>query len=270
MNILRMFRRPELDESLPTVVIFSGGMGTQIIQAAVYFYIKNTGHPVYADLTYFDVDARIAQPGNLGQLTHWFWQLDPFGLPRSAFNQIKASLDRDNVNILRDGQKMMELGLNALAMPEIQARFKDDAGIGDAISKDVEKDFLCVHIRRGDYVNVASHLISDLEFIDLIRRFSGLTTHVVFLSDSPIEENFRHKVSQYFNCPLFLDKIDPYLAHRVMRRARILVCSNSTYSLTAAMLNPRALVIVPKKWFSEKDREIEAPIQARCIFQIMV
>lgn len=92
---------------------------------------------------------------------------------------------------------------------------------------------------------------------------------MVFLSDSPIKKNFRDEVSRYFKSPIFLDKIDPYLAHRVMRHARILVCSNSTFSLTAAMLNPKAFVIIPKKWFSDKDRAIEAPIQARCTFQIM-
>ena len=54
-----------------------------------------------------------------------------------------------------------------------------------------------------------------------------------------------------------------------MRCARILICSNSTFSLTAAALNPNALVVVPKQWYGEKDREIEAPIHARCLFQMI-
>jgi hypothetical protein len=54
-----------------------------------------------------------------------------------------------------------------------------------------------------------------------------------------------------------------------MRNARILICSNSTFSLTAATLNPSALVIIPKRWFAEKDHAIEAPIHALCTFQIM-
>jgi hypothetical protein len=54
-----------------------------------------------------------------------------------------------------------------------------------------------------------------------------------------------------------------------MRSARVLVCSNSTFSLTAAALNPDVMAIVPKKWFAEKDREIEAPIHARSTFELM-
>ena len=140
---------------------------------------------------------------------------------------------------------------------------------GDILPEEVMGGFLCIHIRRGDYVNVASHLISDGEFISLVRKFSGLINHAVILSDSPIEPDFRNAVSPHFSTVSFLDNIDPYSSHRVMRCARILICSNSTFSLTAAALNPNALVVVPKQWYGEKDREIEAPIHARCLFQMI-
>lgn len=165
---------------------------------------------------------------------------------------------------------MLELGLKALAQPDIQRIFKESADISSILTKDVLSGFLCIHVRRGDYVNIASHLlISDEEFIRLIGKFSGIIDHVVILSDSPIEQSFRNEVSAHFKTALFLDNIDPYASHQVMRCARIIVCSNSTFSLTAAALNPNALVIVPKQWFSGKYREIEAPIQSRCSFQIM-
>jgi hypothetical protein len=116
---------------------------------------------------------------------------------------------------------------------------------------------------------VASHLIQDTEFISLINKFSGLVKHAVILSDSPIKQDFRDAVFPSFASVFFLDNIDPYSSHRVMRNARILICSNSTFSLTAATLNPSALVIIPKRWFAEKDHAIEAPIHALCTFQIM-
>jgi len=268
MNILNFFQRSSIGKKLPTVVVFAGGMGTQIIQAAVYFSMRNAGHQVYADLSYFDTDSRMADVGKAGQLTHWFWQLEQFGLSRASFDQA-PELNKRNADILRDSPRMLELGLKALAQPDIQKHFKDVTNVTEILPVEVLNGFLCIHIRRGDYVNVASHLISNEEFISLIKKFSGLINYTVILSDSPIEPDFRSAVSNYFKTVMFLDNIDPYASHRIMRCARILICSNSTFSLTAAALNPGALVIIPKQWYAEKDREAEAPIHSRCSFQIM-
>jgi len=268
MSILKYFRRSPPDKNLPTVVVFGGGMGTQILQAAVYFSMKNAGHPVYADMSYFATEPRMAETGKAGQLTHWFWQLEQFGITQASFEQA-PELNKRNVDILRDGPRMGELALKALAQPAIQQHFNDVANVGDVLPENVLSGYLCIHIRRGDYVNVASHLISNEEFIGLVKKFSGLINHAVILSDSPIAPDFREAVSPYFNTVLFLDNIDPYASHRIMRNARVLICSNSTFSLTAAALNPNSLVIIPKQWFAEKDRESEAPIQSRCSFQIM-
>lgn len=268
MKIPNFFRRSNPDKRLPTVIVFAGGMGTQIIQAAVYFSMRDAGQPVYADLSYFNTEARMAEVGNAGQLTHWFWQLEQFGLSQASFEQ-SPGLSKRNADMLADGPRMLELGLKALSQPDIQKRFKNAVEIGNILPQDVLSSFLCIHIRRGDYVNVASHLISDEEFIGLIRKFAGLIDHAVILSDSPIQADFRSAVSAYFKTVSFLDKIDPYTAHEIMRNARILICSNSTFSLTAAALNPGALVVIPKRWYGDKDSEIEVPIQSRCSFQIM-
>jgi len=269
MNILKFFRRSPANKNLPTVVVFAGGMGTQIFQAAVYFSMKSAGHTVYADLSYFDTEARIAETGKAGQLTHWFWQLDQFGLPKASFDRAPA-YNKHDADVLRDGPRMGELALKALAQPDIRGLFKDAGNVRDTLPEDVLSGFLCIHIRRGDYVNVASHLISDEEFISLIRKFSGLINNAVILSDSPIESNFRNTVSPFFKTTLFLDNIDAYASHRIMRNARILICSNSTFSLTAAALNPNALVFIPKQWVGGKNRHIdEAPLHSRCQFQIL-
>jgi len=268
MSILKFLRRSPADKNLPTVVVFAGGMGTQIIQAAAYFSMKSAGHPVYADLSYFDREAKMAEAGKAGQLTHWFWQLDQFGLPQTSFEQA-PELDKRNADILRDGPRMLELGLKALAQSDIRRYFNDVADVADILPEDVLSGFLCIHIRRGDYVNVASHLISDEEFISLVKKFSGLISNAVILSDSPIAPDFQSAISHYFKTVMFLDNIDPYASHRIMRCARILICSNSTFSLTASALNPHALVVIPKQWFGANDRGAEVPIHSRCSFQIM-
>jgi hypothetical protein len=170
---------------------------------------------------------------------------------------------------LHDGPQKLELGLKALAQPEIQKYFGIPAGVDDVLPPEFARGYLCIHVRRGDYVNVASHLVADGEFINLARKFSGLVDNLVVISDSPIGPDFRSALSSYFKRVSFLDNTDPFTAHRIMRSARVLICSNSQFSLIAAALNPTALVLIPKQWFGENERHIEAPIHSRSSFQVM-
>jgi hypothetical protein len=251
------------------MVAFAGGMGTQILSAAIYFSIRNAGQPVGADLSYFDRPRRIAVAGNAGELTHWYWQLDPFGMPCALFDS-PAPLAQRASRVLLDGQPgKLELGLRALAQPNVRALFKIPPGTKDILPADFTRDYMCMHVRRGDYVNVASHLVTDDEFAGLARKFQGLASGVVILSDSPIESRLRLAISSIFNRALFLDNIEPFAAHRVMRNARILLCSNSTFSLTAAALNPDALSLIPTQWYGGDDRKMEAAIHSRCRFQVL-
>jgi hypothetical protein len=148
MSTLDLFRRASTRGNRPTVVVFAGGMGTQIISAAVYFSIKHAGRPVFADVSYFEVPERLAVAGNAGQLTHWGWQLDPFGLPREAF-ETKEGFTERNAEMLFDGPQKVELSLKALAQPEIQSLFKIPVGVNDILPVGFQDRFLCMHVRRG-------------------------------------------------------------------------------------------------------------------------
>lgn len=250
------------------VVTFTGGMGAQIISAAIYWHLKEDGRYVLADLSYFDRDEYIATTGNAGEISHWSWQLDSFGLSRSSFD-IASSYSRHDVELIEDGPKKMELGVSALLQPNIQMRFPIAEITSEELPIDFHNGYLCVHVRRGDYLNVASHLVSDEEFFELADKFSGLLKHLVVVSDSPIATKFRKRISVGYERVAFLDDVDAQTSHRVMRRSRVLICSNSQFSLIAALLSPHILVIFPKQWFGEGDRAIEAPIHSRCTFEIM-
>ena len=268
MDVLKFFRHLQPNKNTYTIVTFAGGLGAQIINAAVYFSMKNDEHPVYADLSYFDASESIAAVGTAGEVSHWSWRLGVFGLFPASFDR-SSHLNRRNSETLQDGLHMLELGLNALERPDIRKLFDIAPGVGDILPSGFSDSFFCMHVRRGDFVNVASHLITDSEFLGLVSKFSGLVHNAVVISDSPIAPDFRIVVSSYFRKVSFLDNIDAHAAHRIMRNARILICSNSTFSLTAAALNPNALVVVPKRWYGGKHRQMEAPIHERCSFQIM-
>jgi Glycosyl transferase family 11 len=266
VGIFKFFKKKK--ENLPVVIVFAGGMGTQILQAATYFYYKNQGLQVFADLSYFDRPLNLAKEGEVGQLTHWHWQLDQYNLQKNTFD-ISPCFKKGASDVIVDGQRMLEIGLSALVDPDINKKFQCDVAIESILNGIAKNSYLCLHIRRGDYVNVASHLISDNDFLVLIKKFSKLTSSLVTISDSVIQNEFRRQASTLFENVLFLDNIDAYESHQIMRHARILVCSNSTFSLTAAALNSQALIVLPKKWFGDKDRHIEIPIHNRCLFQLM-
>jgi hypothetical protein len=248
MNWRKYFRRSVKDNNDPLIITFTGGMGAQMISAAIYFSIKNSGQSVFADLSYFDKAERLATVGNAGDCSHWAWQLAPFRLRLDSFQGISGpSIGRRN--ILHDGSRKLELGLRALEQVDVRKYFEIDEGVNDILPAEFSEGFLCIHIRRGDYVNVASYLISDRDFVGIAERFSGLVRKVVVLSDSLINDELRNAISSFFSIAEFLDNVDAYSAHCVMRNAKILVCSNSQFSLIAAVLNTKALIVIPRQWF---------------------
>jgi len=262
-------RRTRKSGETGPIVTFTGGMGAQILSAAIYFDLKDRGEKVMADMSYFEQSPCMALRGQAGACSHWGWQLDCFGIPISAFESGKLLPNKSRARRIADGAKKMKLALDALEKPEIQARFEVPQGLGDLLGEGDAVPFLCMHVRRGDYVNVASHLVSDAEFIKSARSFSGLVSRVVILSDSEVPLHFKTDLETHFSQVLVLTGIDAFSSHRVMRGARVLICSNSQFSLIAAMLNQQAMVLLPKQWFSGKEREIEAPIHLRCAFQMM-
>jgi hypothetical protein len=269
VKLLKIFRFNARINHDVTVVTFTGGMGAQIISAAIYFSFKKAGRKVYADLSYFEKSERVAVVGNAGECSHWAWQLDRFGLWPASFEVTPSTLSIKKINLLEDGARKLELGLQALAEPEVQRLLQIPASIHDVLPDGFGTDYLCIHIRRGDYVNVASHLVSDDEFIKISKKFSGLVNNLIVLSDSKISSEFRLAVTSSFKNVAFLDKTDPYTAHCVMRHAKILICSNSQFSLIAAILNSNALVIIPKTWFGKDQSHLAIPINALCKFSII-
>jgi hypothetical protein len=243
-------------------------MGAQIISAAIYFSLREKGRVVYADLSYFDKNEHIATVGKTGDISHWSWQLDSFGLTLTSFDKVPR-LAKGRFELIVDGPKKLALGFDALRQIAIQEQFAISKGIDGILPASFSSGYMCIHMRRGDYVNVASHMVADNEFIDMARKFSGLIQHVVVVSDSPISEPFRRAILLSHKQVVFLDSVDAFTSHRVMRKSRIFIGSNSQFSLIAALLNPQALVVMPKQWFGLDYRAMKDPIHDKCNFQIL-
>ena len=254
--------------SKPIVITFTGGMGAQVLSAAIYFLLKSEGRKVYADLSYFKQSSHVAVVGKPGDISHWDWQLQSFGLFPESFERL-PKIHRSKYKLIQDGRKKTALGLKALSMSSIQKYFLDEKSLADILPQEFIPDYLCIHVRRGDYVNVASYLVDDNKFIELANKIAGLVSCIVVVSDSPINDFLRKAICNVYQKAIFLDGADAISTHRIMRNARVLICSNSQFSLIAALLNKRALVFMPKIWFGSGSSELEIPINELCSFQIL-
>lgn len=232
------------------IITFTGGMGAQILSAAIYFAMKDAGKKVYADFTYFDTPAQLAVEGTMGQVSQWAWQLSLFGIDPSDF-EIFTGKNSKKEDLIVDGPKKIHLGLTALQTKEIQPYFSMAKFSPDVFGLDDTK-YVCAHIRRGDYINVASHLMTDEEFLSATNTFSSLCDTLVVVSDSNISESLKNRFSTQFTDCLFLDHIDAFTTHCIMRKANALICSNSQFSLVAAALNTTGVVLIPKNWGSDE------------------
>ena len=107
----------------------------------------------------------------------------------------------------------------------------------------------CLHLRRGDFVNVASEIVSYEEFINICKKLHKQKENIIVFSDSSKEDNieFNNMLSSLFNKVYWLNNIDNKVTHQLMRKSSILICSNSQFSITAAYLSNNTSFIPNKK-----------------------
>tara|TARA_A100001015_G_C14861450_1_gene660557 strand:+ start:44 stop:856 length:813 start_codon:yes stop_codon:yes gene_type:complete len=237
---------------LPVEIIFQGGLGSQLVSYASYLYLRDSGKEVYCDLSYYHENKpSIAEPGE--GVSFWKYELDSYGID---IESLIVKPENIQVKRLEDEEEKFILfseSLKNLNLKEIFKISEDQKNIYEEILKknNIEKEkLICVHIRRGDYLNVASHIVKDEEFIGILEKFSGILDSLLIFSDSKISKSIKEVGKDNFKNFVFLDQndVNAINVHNIMRNARILVASNSTFSLTAGLLN-KNIILIPKTWY---------------------
>jgi hypothetical protein len=256
LRLKTVIKESDLNKSKTLIISFTGGMGAQIFSAAILFHLKSKGYSVKADLDYFKKDRHIATVGNKEEISHWDWQLDDYGLTIEAIKNFGEQVNRKLVDTcyLPDGHLKTQLALEALKQPYVKKQFKMP-NIGKLLISFPElnllyashKPYILIHLRRGDYMNVLSHMLSDDRCVEFAEKLKYLLNTAVIVSDSILKSKFKRQIMKQFKQVIFLDggTVGPFLTHCIMRNSNIIVCSHSQYSLSAAALND-GLVIIPK------------------------
>jgi hypothetical protein len=252
-------------------ITFTGGLGAQILSAAAYFFLKSQNEPVRANFEYFDLAAKVSHLQTLGiqvsnKVSLFGWQLDDLGLNQSNFNSIGPETEK-----ILDGPKKGHLAMNGLSKDEIRKLFLIPKRAYELKNELYgEEQFACVHIRRGDYVDVASYLVSDENFFDAIEAVSRLVPKLLILSDSPLSEKLAQRISSLSMNVVTGIGGNPSIGHGLMRLSDILICSNSQYSFSAACLrSKKQLTIIPSKHDSGEDPSANEYLSEIRTFQVL-
>lgn len=261
-------RRRIEDQAEPAVVTLVGGLGSQIMSVSAFFYLQQVRANVFVDTSYFNTPPRKAGQGE--GCSQWPWELDQYGITMSSLPCLPSELKgkRSRVIPIDDGAEKCRLALCGLEHENIRQKFEllNPEPLSDLAKNILSDRYSMIHIRQGDYLNVASHLVTTDRLMPTIRRVSQLTRHLVISSDSAVPPDFIQFCQDQIQTVTVLIDHPQNETHWLMRSASLLVTSNSTFSLTAACLNEKGFILIPRTWYGAAQQDIEQEILAKSTF----
>ena len=257
LNLLKFFDNE--------TVYFEGGLGSQIIAYIVY----NEKNKIQKNICATNLDYFSNTPYDFTQVNGLYrraWKLDHYGISNSKLVVDKKIKKVFKKYFLVRPEFYTEIFLNFREekVSEYNSIFPVDTKV---VNKFLQKifqnstlDYSIIHIRRGDYLKLASNIIKTEEVVNLINKLKPiLTTNVLITCDSilPKEDVEILEKSLSGHNYVYLDpNEDIYLVHDLMRSAKILIASNSTFSFTAGLLsNKDCLFFFPTKYFGNGRSE---------------
>lgn len=246
-------------------VVFEGGLGSQLIPLLEKNYLSSMSIPYVVDASYFRINQKISKSGN--RADHWSYRLDYYGIALDSLIGDSVQLDSEMwVSTKRNfdlwdsdfWKYVNDFGPYLLPINSENLKlFKKEIGIGE------EESYSVIHVRRGDYLRVASHIVTDSMWLGIIEQMKLIASkNVVIASDSEVPPETKKQVSRVFSDTntqvIYLEgkKLDECILHDFMRSANLLVASNSTFSFTAAVLsNPNTFCLVPSIFYGDEELE---------------
>jgi hypothetical protein len=236
-------------------IYFEGGLGSQILSYILFRYKNEKNQKVFCDLAYFKNITTDSHGEN--KVSLWSYKLDNYGISMADLpnkdkkSRIKLkpkfipldflSIDEDLLNKVKSEIKLNYENLNTyLKTHDLKAN--DSYGV--------------IHLRKGDYLFVASHLISENQVIKLLSKISDFLPEKIFIaSDGEIDEiliNWFKLNKPNIQLMQTAKEIDPFVLHDLMRNSRFLVAANSTFSFSAALLSSeKTMSFIPQIFYKE-------------------
>ena len=261
-------------------VYFEGGLGSQML-AYIEYNERNRSSKkaVFANLDYFkNIENDFTDEAGLSR---WTWKLDRYGIYRHELKELTKIKKLINKFFKVRQQSNTEMFYNFR-----EKKSESYQKIFAINNKDVEKyllekfrsdksDFAVIHIRRGDYLNVASKVVSTEELIKFVNKIKKLLPeNVLISSDSHLPASEKNLFSNTFvesNLVYVDPQEDPVMVHHLMRSSTVLVASNSTFSFTAGLLAKNGcMVFFPTNYFGQNRASDSRSFVFRQPFEFLV
>jgi hypothetical protein len=253
MQELLMLKSALYDKNL---VVFDGGLGSQLLSYFQYISLMRSGLNPKVNIEYFTKARNFSTDVNFIQRP---WALDRYGITLSMF---------DNPTIVSQNLSL-KIPTNLLfqndsfyykKFKELDLRTKlpiDDQALRNFLrSHKVTTDYYAIHLRRGDFLTAASVIVPDSDVLVLIEKlFKNIEKRPVFIfSDSKVKNKWISDLKKLgFNKVILCGpgSTNQLQTHDLMRCAKILVTSNSTFSFSAGILARKdQLTIIPMRFYS--------------------
>lgn len=233
-----------------STVYFEGGLGSQILSMIQLRNLSKSTN-VVANCDYFERNEVFTHENGL---THWKWALDRYGIHREELVLKFKSRVRRNQRRLSPSEFSEFICNSSLFRvdDEIKSNFPittsvEDRSIAFFKGRSIPA-YTVVHIRKGDYLKVASKIVKVDEvasFLDIVKV--SVPKEVIVICDGEFTyqeiSSFERALPSESGFQLRFygseSKLDEYLCHDLMRLADFLVTSNSTFSLTAGILSEK-------------------------------
>jgi hypothetical protein len=256
------------------VVYIEGGLGSQLLGTFEYLskIELDKRSEVVANLEYFGKEKEFRNSDN----TFWQWSLSRYEIEPTFFTSYSQK------------SKFLKLRKNRIktwATPkhweyirkELPHKFiVDNLSIKETLRKyGVSSEYTIIHIRRGDYLKVASRIMEHQENLDLLKRIKLMIQGEIFVvSDETFPEDVKHLYRMITSKDvIFLDaQSEPdYVIHDLMRMSNVLITSNSTFSFTAGILaRPETIVFTPNFFYGDSAyRELTLNFQMASNFTLL-
>ena len=239
-------------------VYFEGGLGSQILSYISFRAMNEKNEKILCDLTYFQNISADSHGEN--QISLWSYKLDHYGI---SINDLPNRNKKSRLKIKPKFIPLDFLSIDKEFLNKVKSEIKlDQANLNTYLSAynlQTDDPYGVVHLRKGDYLFVASHLITEKQVIKLISKISDFLPDKVFLaSDGEIDQTLIDwfKVNRPNTQLITTDKdIDPFILHDLMRNSRLLIAANSTFSFSAALLSSEQTISFVPQIFYKEDLE---------------
>jgi hypothetical protein len=235
---------PEMAAQRIYVIPIEGGLGSQILCYINYLEKLSKNRKLKCDLEYFEISNKKKSEN----LSYWGWELDSYGISKESVESNSKKLTKWQRIIFEEKQPDTISFLNEWSIKKrdfYRTIFPVDEAettrLRVGILGDVSEEFALIHIRRGDYIFAASHLVPVDVYAKFLQQQRGeIPGQIIISSDSELGAIEKERISQsvHGSTVHFLNP-KTYSAksiHDLMRSANQLICANSTFSFSAGLL----------------------------------